>query len=97
MWGRYAETAIGVHLIRAQRLQRTEVFYWREGNDEVDFVLKKFNKVIGLEVKSGRNQSAKGVQAFEKKVSHDKVLLVGNSGIPWQDFLKSDVNALFEM
>lgn len=97
VWGRYVETAIGVHLIRAQRLQRTEVFYWREGNDEVDFVLKKFNKVIGLEVKSGRSQSAKGVQAFERKVRHDKVLLVGNSGISWQDFLKSDVNTLFEM
>jgi predicted AAA+ superfamily ATPase len=97
VWGRYVETAIGVHLIRAQRLQRTEVFYWREGNDEVDFVLKKFNKVIGLEVKSGRSQSAKGVQAFEKKVRHDKVLLVGNSGIPWQDFLQTDVNLLFEM
>jgi uncharacterized protein len=40
-WGRCVETAIGVHLIRSQRLQQTEVFYWREGNDEVDFVLKK--------------------------------------------------------
>ncbi len=34
---------------------------------------------------------------FEKKIRHDKVLLIGNSGIPWQDFLKSDVNMLFEM
>ena len=78
-------------------MQRTEVTYWREGNDEVDFVLKKSNKVIGLEVKSGRTLSAKGMIAFEKKVRHDKVLLIGNSGIPWQDFLKSDINMLFEM
>lgn len=78
-------------------LQRTEVTYWREGNDEVDFVLKQSNKVIGIEVKSGRTQSAKAMIAFEKKIRHDKVLLIGNSGIPWQDFLKSDVNMLFEM
>ncbi|MFN8355414.1 MAG: ATP-binding protein [Spirosomataceae bacterium] len=97
IWGRCVETAIGVHLVRAQRLQRTEVFYWREGNDEVDFVLKKFNKVIGIEVKSGRTQSAKGMMAFAKKVRHNNVLLVGNSGIPWQDFLKLDVNSLFEL
>ncbi|MEA5457627.1 ATP-binding protein [Arcicella sp. LKC2W] len=97
IWGRCVETAVGVHLIRSQRLQRTEVTYWREGNDEIDFVLKKSNKVIGIEVKSGRTQSAKGIIAFEKKVRHDKVLLIGNSGIPWQNFLKSDVNILFEM
>ena len=97
IWGRCVETAIGVHLIRAQRLQKTEVSYWREGNDEVDFVLKKSNKVIGIEVKSGRTQSAKGMIAFAKKMRHDKVLLIGNSGIPWQDFLKSDVTTLFEM
>ena len=97
IWGRCVETAIGVHLIRSQRLQRTEVFYWREGNDEIDFVIQKSNKVIGLEVKSGRTQSAKGMIAFEKKIRHDKVLLVGNSGIPWQDFLKTEVNLLFEM
>ena len=42
-------------------------------------------------------QSAKGMIAFVKKIRHDKVLLIGNSGIPWQDFLKSDVNMLFEM
>jgi uncharacterized protein len=97
IWGRFVETAIGVHLIRSQRLQRTEVFYWREGNDEIDFVIQKSNKIIGLEVKSGRTQSAKGIIAFEKKIRHDKVLLVGNSGIPWQDFLKTDINLLFEM
>ena len=97
IWVRCVETAVGVHLIRSQRLQRTEVTYWREGNDEVDFVLKKSNKVIGIEVKSGRTQSAKGMIAFGNKIRHDKVLLIGNSGIPWQDFLKTDVNMLFEM
>lgn len=95
VWGRYVETAIGTHLIRAQKLFDMEVFYWREGNDEVDFVLKYNNMVIGLEVKSGRSQKAKGMLAFSKIIKHDKLLMVGNSGIPWQDFLKADLRKLF--
>lgn len=95
IWGRYVESAIGVHLIRAQKLYDINLFYWREGNNEIDFVLEFNNKVIGIEVKSGRTQSAKGMDVFARKIKHDKLLLVGNSGIPWQDFLKSDIRKLF--
>lgn len=41
-------TSIGIQLIRAQYLQRTEVFYWQEGNNDVDFVLKNSIKWLGL-------------------------------------------------
>ncbi len=95
IWGRYVESAIGVHLIRAQKLFDINLFYWREGNNEIDFVLEFNNKIIGIEVKSGRTQSAKGMDVFASKYKHDKLLLVGNSGILWQDFLKSDVRKLF--
>ncbi|MEZ0542188.1 ATP-binding protein [Fibrella arboris] len=95
LWGRYVETAIGTHLARAARLGDLNLYYWREGNDEVDFVIERKGKVIGLEVKSGRTQSARGMDAFLRKVGADKVLLVGNSGIPWQEFLKIDCKNLF--
>jgi predicted AAA+ superfamily ATPase len=95
IWGRYVETAIGVHLMRAKKLHDIEVFYWREGNDEIDFVISDNKQVIGLEVKSGRNQRAKGADKFAKTMKHDKMLLVGNSGIAWQDFLKADIRKLF--
>lgn len=94
-WGRWVETAIGAHLNRAARLGNVELFYWRDGNDEVDFVIRRGRQVIGLEVKSGRTQSAPGMMAFQQKANPDKVVLVGNSGIPWVDFLRTDVNALF--
>ena len=55
-WGRWVETAIGEHLCRSVWLGETEPFYWRESNDEVDFVVRKGRQVIGLEVKSGRTQ-----------------------------------------
>ncbi|GAB3641641.1 ATP-binding protein [Spirosoma arcticum] len=94
-WGHWVETAIGAHLNRAARLGNVELFYWRDGNDEVDFIIRRGRQVIGLEVKSGRTQSAPGIVAFRQKAHPDKVLLVGNSGIPWVDFLRADVNALF--
>lgn len=94
-WGRWVETAIGVHLLRAARLEQLNLFYWREGNDEVDFVLRQNQQVIGLEVKSGHRQRATGMAAFQRKASPDKMLLVGQSGIPWVDFLRADPADLF--
>lgn len=94
-WGQWVETAIGVHLMRSARLGDIDLFYWREGNDEVDFVIRRGSMVIGLEVKSGRTQRAAGTVAFRRTIRPDKLLLVGNSGIPWVDFLRVDVKTLF--
>ncbi len=52
-WGQWIEMAIGVHLLRVTHLSSIELFYWREGNDEVDFVIMREDSVIGLDVKSG--------------------------------------------
>jgi len=94
-WGRLVESAIGAHLINYSITEGFTVSYWRDGNAEVDFVLGKKGKVIGLEVKSGSSQSTSGMEAFKKKFDPDKVLLVGNSGLPWQDFLKMNPTDLF--
>ena len=94
-WGRWVETAVGVHLSRSAQLGQLKLFYWREGNDEVDFVLQRGGQVVALEVKSGRSQSAPGMVAFSRKVVSSKVLLVGQSGIPWADFLRADPLQLF--
>ena len=52
-------------------------------------------KVIGLEVKSGAAGSTSGMTAFKNKFNPDKVLLIGNAGLPWQDFLKLNPVSLF--
>lgn len=51
--------------------------------------------MIGLEVKSGRTEHASGMAAFEQQCKPYKVLLVGNSGIPWQEFLELEPLELF--
>ena len=94
-WGRMVESSIGAHLINYSLVEGFSVSYWRERNEEVDFVLENKGKVIGLEVKSGTTQSSSGISAFKKTFNPDKVLLVGKSGIPWQDFLKLNPVELF--
>jgi len=89
------ESSIGAHLINYSLVEGFSVAYWRERNEEVDFVLENKGKVIGLEVKSGTTQSSSGISAFKKAFNPDKVLLIGNNGIPWQDFLKLNPVELF--
>jgi len=94
-WGRWVETAVGIHLSRSAHTSKLKLFYWREGNDEVDFVLQQGAQVVGLEVKSGRRQSAPGMASFQHKVRPNKVVLIGQSGIPWVDFLRANPLTLF--
>jgi uncharacterized protein len=97
VWGRWVEAAIGAHLVNHQLSEGYTVHYWRHRNDEVDFVLEKKGKVIGVEVKSGAKQKAPGMEAFKKQHEPNKVLLVGNSGVPWQEFLKLNPTLIFDL
>lgn len=75
--------------------ERFNLYYWREGNYEVDFVLEKGDKVIGLEVKSGMKAENAGMGVFAGKFHPEKVLLVGTGGIPYDEFLKINPKELF--
>ena len=87
-WGRIAESAIGAHLANGAQLGDYEVFYWREGSREVDFVLRRGDKVLALEVKAGnRRTSLPGMAAFDKSFGKTKKMLVGTGGIPFEEFL----------
>lgn len=94
-WGRMVESAIGAHLINHSITEKFNLYYWRERNEEIDFVIERKGKVIGLEVKSGSAGSTSGMTAFKNKFNPDKVLLIGNTGLPWQDFLKLNPVSLF--
>lgn len=87
-WGRLVESTVGAHLINATRGSDIKVNYWRERNREVDFVLLKGEDIVGIEVKSGRERkSIPGIDAFSKKFSPVKVLLVGRGGMAPDEFL----------
>ena len=95
-WGRQVESAVGAYLINEGLADDFRVFYWREGGHEVDFVLEKRGKIIGLEVKSGpRAAKTSGMATFQKNFRPDRVLLVGDGGLPWPEFLRIRPNELF--
>lgn len=58
--GRAFELAVGAELVQ----QPGQLFYWRERQDEVDFVYEYRDQLFAIEVKSGRKKSAKGLSAF---------------------------------
>ena len=95
-WGQVIESAIGAHLLNKADEGRYQVYYWRHRNDEVDFVLQKGEKIIGIEVKSGVTKPTGGMEAFKKKYNPLKILLVGTSGLLWNEFLEMDPVILFD-
>ena len=95
-WGRWVESGVGAHLINQSfKDKKLNVYYWREGNEEVDFVLEYKKRVIALEVKSSKTGTLSGMNAFSKQFKPEKNLLIGADGIPWQEFLQMDILDLY--
>lgn len=95
-WGRWVESAVGAHLINQSfKEKKLNVYYWREGNEEVDFVLEYKKRVIALEVKSSKTGVLSGMNAFVNSFHPEKSILIGADGIPWQEFLQMDVLDLY--
>jgi len=95
LWGRMVESAIGAHLLNASLQNDFELYYWRHREHEVDFVIKKGKKLIGLEVKTGNKDNTQGMQAFQKEFKPTKVLLIGLKGLHWKEFLELNPIDLF--
>jgi predicted AAA+ superfamily ATPase len=94
-WGRWVENIVGTHLLNAAREQGFELWYWREGNKEIDFILKKGSRIVAIEVKSGNRIKNSGLAAFEKQHGEVKKLLIGTDGFTWKDFIKINPALLF--
>jgi uncharacterized protein len=91
--GRLVESAVGAHLVNAAAADGMEIYYWRDRNREVDFVLKAGRRIIAIEVKSGRRvESLPGMEAFSAMFKPFRTLLVGGDGIPIEEFLGKPVD-----
>lgn len=91
-YGRLVESAVGAHLVNTAQSGGCEVFYWRENNREVDFVIRHGKRLVAIEVKSGRmGGSLPGVSAFSAAFHPDRTLLVGRDGIDLERFLTEPV------
>ena len=91
-WGRLTESAVGAHLANAAAMGTCELFYWRDRNREVDFVVRAGRRLAAIEVKSGRAPAAlPGLAAFADAFRPQRSLLVGGDGIPVEEFLSRSV------
>jgi predicted AAA+ superfamily ATPase len=92
LWGRWVESGIGAYLLNQTIGRDINLYYWAKGNQEVDFVLTKGNKITAIEVKSGASSVAlPGIDSFAKEFKVTKKLLVGAQGIPLTEFLTTPV------
>jgi len=93
-YGRLVESAVGAHLANAAQRGDCELFYWREKNREVDFVVRAGKRLVAIEVKSGRRRDAlPGMAAFVDAFQPDRTLLVGGDGLELETFLSRPISA----
>ncbi len=94
-WGHIFESGIGAYLVSQAFTHRFEVFYWRERNDEVDFILRKKSSVIAIEVKSNAVKRTDGLDKFNQLFNPKTSFIVGDGGIAAEDFLSMDIKEIF--
>lgn len=95
LWGRIFESGIGAYLVSQAFVHRFEIFYWRERNDEVDFILRKKGSVVAIEVKSNAEKRTDGLDKFRQLFKPQASFIVGDGGIGAEDFLSMNINKLF--
>lgn len=87
-WGRLCESAVGAYLINQAWEIGASIYYWRDRNREVDFVVETPRTLTAIEVKSSRVRGElPGMQAFASAFQPHRQLLVGGQGIPLEEFL----------
>ncbi len=94
-WGHIFESGIGAYLVSQAFVHRFEVFYWRERNDEVDFILRKKGSMVAIEIKSNAEKRTAGLDKFKEFFAPQSSFIVGEGGINAEEFLSMDIKKLF--
>lgn len=94
-WGRLVENAVGAHLLNHLQGPMWSVTYWRDGANEVDFVVSHGTNTWALEVKSGRSNKTRGLPAFLERYPRAKALFVGDTGVALTDFFSRPAQEWF--
>ena len=97
-WGRQVESAVGAHLANRSQLDGFDLLYWRdEHKKECDYVLKKGQALVAIEVKSSSADDISGFEKFKQLYSEyiTSAFIVGPEGLPLEDFFSLDIKQLF--
>ena len=94
--GHLVESTVGAHLFNTAT-DNIHLYYWRDGVHEVDFVLQRGSHIVPIEVKSGSNtKPIQGMEKFTQRFNPGRSLLVGEGGIPLEEFLTVPASHWFE-
>ncbi len=91
LWSRLVTTAVGAHLWA--HADPEELTYWRDGNADVDWVvrpgklLRGRDAPIAIEVRAGNPRGSGGTLAFTQAHRGARSLVIGAGGIPVDEFL----------
>lgn len=98
-WGRLVESAVGAHLANRSMMDDYELFYWRnERRQECDYVLRKGQALVAIEVKSGSVDKTVGFEKFKEQFGDNvtAAFIVGPHALPLEDFFIMDLKSLFK-
>ena len=93
--GRLVENAAGAHLLNHLHGPEWTLAYWRDGDDEVDYVVRRGRRVWALEIKSGRGAKLSGLDAFRQKHPGARALVTGSGGIALEEFFARNPREFF--
>lgn len=93
--GRIVESAVGAHLFNTAPAD-IRLYYWREDSYEVDYVLQRGPRTIAIEVKSGTKMRLSGMERFIERFKPFKSLVVGEGGVPLNEFLTVPASSWFD-
>lgn len=87
-WGRLVESAVGAHLLNTADGD-TRVHYWRDGDDEVDFIVEHRGRLAAIEVKARPDATIhRGLREFCLRQPHARAMLVGGEDMPVGELLR---------
>lgn len=87
-WHKLIESAVGAHIINSTFGTKTEIFYWKQDNKFVDFIIQKGKNLVVIDVNhSKKGKNVQGIDVFIQKYHPTKILIIGEGGISVEEFL----------
>ena len=90
--GHLVESAVGACLLARAKEEGFSVYWWRERDKEVDFIIENRRKSLtAIEIKSGKVKHTGGSMEFIKCFPNALSLTVGSENCGIEDFLEGKI------
>jgi predicted AAA+ superfamily ATPase len=87
-WSHLIKSSVGAHILNSALGTKIDVFYWKEGSNEVDFVIRNDERIVTITIEDDKRKPRfKGVEEFSEVYTSYNNLFVGEGGISVEEFL----------